>query len=110
MADKTLVSEEVDVDNLGIENGEVARRTITAGQGTLLRGTAMTLTTGKLVKTVADGAIHSIIKDDIVATAEVIGDVYYTGKYKQSVIEEVTGITITEEMEDTLRTNQIVLG
>ena len=30
--------------------------------------------------------------------------------YKKSVIESVTGITITDVMEDTMRTNQLILG
>lgn len=111
MADETLTKTAVEVDNLVIEAGEVKKRTVTTGQGTLLRGTAMTLTTGKLVKTVADGAIHSILKEDVdTSGGDVIADVYYTGKYKQSEIESITSITVTEAMEDTLRTNGIVLG
>lgn len=110
MADKTLVPTEVGVDNLVIEAGEVRTRTVLADQ-VLLRGTAVTLTAGKLVKTVADGDIYGIIKDDIDTTgADALGDIYYTGKYKESVIESVTSITITDAMEDTMRTNQLILG
>lgn len=110
MADTTITPIEYPVDNLIIAAGEVVERTIASGQGVIKRGTPMTLTAGKLVKAVADGDIHSIVKDDIDTTSEVTASVYYTGKYKRSVIEDVTGITITEAMQDTLRTNSIVLG
>lgn len=110
MADTTLTATEVAVDNLVIEAGEVRTRTVLADQ-ILPRGTAVTLTTGKLVKTVAGGNIYGIIKDDIDTTgADAQGDIYYTGKYKKSVIEDVTSITITDTMEDTMRTNQLILG
>ena len=99
------------VDNLGIENGEVVKRTILTGQGELVRGTALTLTTGKLVKTVADGAIHSILKQNVdTSSGDVVDSVYYTGKYKRSEIETATAIVITEAMEDTMRSNQLTLG
>lgn len=107
----TITEESFTVDNLGIENGEVVKRTILTDQGTLVRGTALTLTTGKLVKTVANGAIHSILKQDVdTSGGDVVDSVYYTGKYKRSEIETATGITITEAMEDTMRSNQLVLG
>ena len=107
----TIAETSYPVDNLGIENEEVVQRTIKTGQGVLVRGTALTLTTGKLVKTVADGAIHSVLKQDVDTTAaDVVADVYYTGRYKRSVIETATGITITEAMEDTMRSNQLTLG
>ena len=110
MENQTLVLTEVGVDNLVIEAGEVRTRTVLANQ-VLPRGTAVTLTAGKLVKTVANGDIYGIIKDDIDTTgADALGGIYYTGKYKKSIIESVTGITITNAMEDTMRTNQLILG
>jgi len=62
-------------------------------------------------KTVQDGSGDGILKQDVDTTAgDIVDDVYYTGKYKRSVIETATGITITEAMEDTMRSNQLTIG
>jgi len=110
MADTTLTETAVEVDNLIIEAGEVVERTILADQ-VLTRGTLLTFTTGKMVKTVADGQIDAIVKDDIDTTgADAQANVYYTGVYKKSVVEDETGITVTEAMQDSARVNGLLIG
>lgn len=110
MADINIETTSYEVDNLVIEAGEVVERTILTGQD-LKRGTLLTKdANGKYVKTVADGNIDGILKEDIVTTADTIANIYYTGVYKLSVVEDVTGITVTEDMQDAARQNKIMIG
>lgn len=110
MADTTLSATGIEVDNLIIEAGEVVKRTILTDQ-VLTRGTLLTYTTGKMAKTLVDGQIDAIVKDDIDTTgADAVANVYYTGVYNLGVVETETGITVTEAMQDSARVNGIMVG
>ncbi len=110
MADITITETSYTPDNFVIEPGECIEATFASGS-TFQRGQAITLSGTEVVKTVADGDIYALTKDDVDATdGAVTAWVYYTGKYKQSVIEDVSGITITDAMRDTMRNNMLTLG
>ena len=110
MADTNITSTPYGVDNLVIEAGEIVERTILTGQ-TLTRGMLLTKDgDGKYVKTVADGNIDGIVKEDITTTADTVANIYYTGVYDLETVENATGITVTEAMQDTARANGIMVG
>lgn len=72
---------------------------------------AVTESGSKYSKTVAGGNIDGILKDDLDTTAgDATGSIYYTGVYKQSEVETVTGISVTEAMQDTARKNGLMVG
>jgi len=72
---------------------------------------AVTESGAKYSKTVAGGSIDGILKDDIDTTSgDATGSIYYTGVYNERVVEDKTGISVTEAMQDTARKNGLMVG
>lgn len=85
--------------------------TVAAGQGKLVRGTALGLKDGKAVILGTDGAeANCILAKDVDATEEVVAIAYREGHFNADALVVKSGYALTATDKEAFRTKNIILS
>lgn len=85
-----------------------ASGTVASGAGELKRGTVMALTDGKLAKMTSGATPYGVLTDDVtVGDSAAVVEVYLTGSFNKTALNEATGYELTAADIQALRNGGI---